>query len=504
MPNRPAVPVLPTPIASVTAQAMPAAPHLRREVQRSRQVFVNRNLKLEKIEMIGFDMDYTLAVYEKRLSEELAYDMTLARLVLERGYPADIGAIRYEPSFVMRGLVIDKEHGNILKVDRYNHVGRCYHGRRLLSADERRALYGQERLRLGSPRYAWIDTLFALPEACLYACIVDLLESTDRSVSYQQLYDDIRATIDAVHRDGSLKAELRKELPRYIGRDADLGPTLHKLRSAGKKLFLATNSHWDYTDAVMKHLLDGALAEYPHWTRYFDHILVGTQKPHFFSEGHPFLELDGEGNVLGETRVPERGRVYQGGNLTDFEAATGIGGDRVLYVGDHIYGDILRSRKHSLWRTCLIVEELEEEIAHLQRHAEALRSLRACEHERQEAEDELNHHKLAAATLERRMERADDPSTLEEPFRAAKAEIERVRRRRRQLDEEIDRLEQAIEHGANPHWGLLFKEGSENSRFGEQVENFACIYTGRVTNLLAYSPMQYFRSPREVMPHEQD
>ena len=42
----------------------------------------------------------------------------------------------------------------------------------------------------------------------------------------------------------------------------------------------------------------------------------------------------------------------------------------------------------------------------------------------------------------------------------------------------------------------------ENSRFGEQVEDYACVYTSRVSNFLAYSPLQYFRSPRDHMPHE--
>jgi hypothetical protein len=35
------------------------------------------------------------------------------------------------------------------------------------------------------------------------------------------------------------------------------------------------------------------------------------------------------------------------------------------------------------------------------------------------------------------------------------------------------------------------------------VEQYACLYTSRVSNFLHYSPMQYFRSRRELMPHEQ-
>lgn len=37
-------------------------------------------------------------------------------------------------------------------------------------------------------------------------------------------------------------------------------------------------------------------------------------------------------------------------------------GTDILYIGDHIYGDILRSKKALGWRTMLIVPELEKEL----------------------------------------------------------------------------------------------------------------------------------------------
>ena len=63
-------------------------------------------------------------------------------------------------------------------------------------------------------------------------------------------------------------------------------------------------------------------------------------------------------------------------------------------------------------------------------------------------------------------------------------------------------MARALEAGVNATWGLTFKEGNENSRFGEQVEDYACLYTSRVSNLGFYSPMERFRSPRAAMPHE--
>ncbi len=63
-------------------------------------------------------------------------------------------------------------------------------------------------------------------------------------------------------------------------------------------------------------------------------------------------------------------------------------------------------------------------------------------------------------------------------------------------------LEDAIDDGFNPYWGPMFREGYEVSKFGEQVEAYACVYTSRVSNFRFYSPMQYFRGPRDRMPHE--
>ena len=480
-----------------------------RELARSRQIFVNRNLKMSSIDAVGFDMDYTLARYSKRRIEQLSYEMTLVRLVRDLGYPEHLAGLVYDHGFVMRGLAVDRENGNLVKMDRFGHVGRAWHGLRQIPTPERRTLYRDTLIRPKDPRFAWIDTLFALPEAFLFAGIIDCMEARGQTVDYARLQDDIRSTIDAVHRDGSLKAIIQQDLGAYLVSDPELGPMLHRLRSGGKKLFLMTNSEWSYTDALMRFLLDGQLAEYPSWRNYFDYLVVSAHKPAFFSERTPFEELDVSGpiaRVVGEATRLERGRVYQGGNRYAFEEGTDLRGDMVLYVGDHIYGDILRSKKTSLWRTCMIVQELEDELEYVEsRHADIQR-LSALERLRARLDDEVNARKWTLNALERRLEREHFPEAvrlgLEQERGAAKRELELVRRAHRECVQLADRIEADIEEGFNPTWGLLFKEGNENSRFGEQVEQYACLYTSRASNLLFASPMQYFRGPREQMPHE--
>lgn len=487
-----------------------SAPRERREVPRARDIFVNRNLRMSSVEVIGFDMDYTLAIYHMRRLEELSFDMTLARLVGDYGYPPVIGNLLYDHHFVMRGLAVDRESGNLIKMDRFGHVGRAYHGLRPLKPEVWRELYRNQSIRLRNPRFAWIDTLFALPEAYLYSGIIELLESLGQRVDYGKLYDDIREAIDTVHRDNSLKREVRKDLSRYVFKDPELGPALHKLRSGGKKLFVLTNSAWDYTDALMSYLLDGQLPEYPSWRNYFDFIGTAAAKPAFFSEQRPFLELDTcteEGRVVGEAKSLERGKVYAGGNLTQFEEFIETGGENILYVGDHIYGDILKSKKSSLWRTCMIVQEIEDEITYTDGKREEIDQLSEVERVRARLDDEVSNLKTVLNALERRLERGElapeERARVEEERRRQKAELDTVRKALKELNGLADTLERDVEEGFNPYWGLLFKEGNENSRFGYQVEQYACLYTSRVSNFLHYSPMQYYRSLRDLMPHEE-
>jgi HAD superfamily 5'-nucleotidase-like hydrolase len=488
------------PLAGVSPNPEPT------RIPRTRRVFVNRNLKMAGIDWVGFDMDYTLAIYNQAEMDRLSIDATRAKLLL-RGYPEDVvGSIAYELEFPIRGLLIDKRYGHILKMDRFKFVQRGYHGLRELSKDELRALYHQKKVRPTTARYHWIDTLYALSEATLYAGIVQAFEERGLEIDHARLFADIRESIDEAHRDGTILDEVMGNLPRYIDRDPLLAQTLHKLRSAGKKLFLLTNSRWPYTEKMMTYLLGGAMAEYPSFRHYFDVIIVAAQKPAFFQERRPLLERVGT-EVVQASGPLERGRIYEGGNLVDLERFLGVTGDRILYVGDHIYGDILRSKKESAWRTAMIIQEMEAEVLAHESCREEHQKSAELEGRREELEDQLRYYQQRFKDLTRRMEDAGGlGSNGSSPFEAERSRIkravERIRGHLRAVDAEASKLEREIARRFHPYWGSLLKEASETSSFGDQVEEYACIYTSRVSNLLAYSPLQYFRSPRDQMPHE--
>lgn len=477
------------------------------EIPRKHRVYSNRNLRMDRVQVVGFDMDYTLALYHQPKMEEISIRATVSKLIGGKGYPEEIRSLPFDSAFALRGLVIDRQLGNVLKPDRYGSPGRAYHGRTPIERPRLVELYQRERTRLSSRRYAFIDTLFALPEAVLYAYLVEYFDARpEPKPDYNQLWQDIRECIDLAHRDGSIKAIIAAELPNYIERDPHLAEALHKMRSSGKRLFLLTNSAWDYTNPVMSYLLDGAFPAYPSWRNFFDVVIVSAGKPEFFMEERPFVEIDPATN----TPLPklhdgpfQRNRIYAGGNLKDFETRVKARGDQVLFVGDHIYGDMLRSRKSSAWRTAMVIQELELEVTMHDRIATDLARLDDLERQLRHLDSEIEEKQILLRTLQRMEEEAERPDPqIVEGRRAAKELVDKLRAELRATVARHTTLENELDVAFNPYWGPLFREGHEVSKFGDQVEDYACVYTSRVSNFRFYSPMRHFRGPRDRMPHE--
>ena len=159
-----------------------------------RRVFCARNLRMEGIALVGFDLDYTLAVYVQEEMDRLSIETT-ARMLVDRGYPDELATMDFRTDFPIRGLLVDKRLGNVLKMDRYRYVKKAFHGMTEIEADERRALYSGRRLRPGTARYHWVDSLYTLSEVALFAAAVEVLDRSDANIDYRRLFEDIRASI---------------------------------------------------------------------------------------------------------------------------------------------------------------------------------------------------------------------------------------------------------------------------------------------------------------------
>ena len=165
------------------------------------KVFCNRSLNMKRIDAIGFDMDYTLAMYKPETFEMMSYNETVKKLVGEYGYPrALMEKFEFDPNYMVRGLIVDKRRGNILKMDRHNYVKVAYHGFTALDTEERLATYCEtsKRQSFDGPEFNALDTLFSMGEAYLFSQLVEAKDSGEHAAfferkSFIQIFDEIRA-----------------------------------------------------------------------------------------------------------------------------------------------------------------------------------------------------------------------------------------------------------------------------------------------------------------------
>lgn len=63
----------------------------------------------------------------------------------------DLLDFEFDHKYMMRGLIIDKKRGNILKMDRHKYVKMAFHGFNKLSREERLATYALQRVSSAVP-----------------------------------------------------------------------------------------------------------------------------------------------------------------------------------------------------------------------------------------------------------------------------------------------------------------------------------------------------------------
>ncbi|TRY85020.1 hypothetical protein DNTS_026931, partial [Danionella cerebrum] len=449
------------------------------------RIFVNRSLAMEKIKSFGFDMDYTLAgeknrvearVYKSPEYESLGFDLTVERLV-SIGYPQELLNFVYDPTFPTRGLVFDTMYGNLLKVDAYGNILVCAHGFNFMRGPEIRELYPNKFIQRGdTERFYILNTLFNLPETYLFACLVDFFTSCSRYascemgfkdgdlfMSFKSMFQDVRDAVDWVHFKGSLKEKTVENLEKYVVKDAKLPLLLSRMNEVSK-VFLVTNSDYKYTDSGSPHRP---------WQSYFDLILVDAKKPVFFGEGTVLRQVDtttGRLKIGTYTGPLQHGIVYSGGSSDIVCDLLGAKGKDILYIGDHIFGDILKSKKRQGWRTFLVIPELAQEL-HVWTDKSSLF-------------EELQSLDIFLAELYKHL----DSSSNERP------DISSLQRRIKKVTHDMDMCYGMM--------GSLFRSGSRQTLFASQVMRYADLYAASFINLLYYPFSYLFRAAHVLMPHE--
>jgi HAD superfamily 5'-nucleotidase-like hydrolase len=463
-----------------------------------RQIYANRTLNLRTIRAIGYDMDYTLVHYHADIWERKAYDRAKELLAAD-GWP--VHDLEFDSDFVIRGLVIDSELGNIVKANRFGYVMRATHGTRLMDFEEQRDVYRHIPVDLSEPRFSFLNTLFSLSESCLYAQLVDLYDQQEfpNVHGYEDLFRRVRARLDETHVEGIIKAEIMADPEPFIDLDPQAPLALLDQLRAGKRLMLISNSEWPYANTVMSYAYDRYLPDGMTWRDLFELVIVGARKPGFFLYDLPLFSIaDEEAGLLqpAPSGITDSG-AYLGGDATKVEHYLSLSGASILYVGDHIFADVKVSKASLRWRTALILRELEDELMAFEKFRDTERVLVQLMAEKVELETALSRTRLASQRVRDRY--GDRPRAS---IQELDAEFQKTRQQVLALDERIAPLAQEASRLENPRWGALLRAGNDKSHLANQVEASADIYTSRVSNFLFATPFAYLRSRRGSMPHD--
>ncbi|XP_024371454.1 uncharacterized protein [Physcomitrium patens] len=478
----------------------------------SRGIFCSRTLSLRSITTIGYDMDYTLIHYNVNAWEGRAYEYGMSNL-RSMDYPVD--GLKFDPELVVRGLVLDKKMGNLVKADRFGYIKRAMHGTKLLSNREISELYGRELVDLRDEgRWEFLNTLFSISESVMFMQMVERLDEGSLPpeigpMDYKGLYGVVSKSLFKAHVEGQLKAEIINNPELFVEPDPELPLALLDQREAGKKLLLITNSDYLYTNKMMQYAFDKYLPNGMNWRSLFDMVIVSARKPEFFQKSNPLYEIVTDDGLMRPCFKATPGKatpggLYCGGSALMVEKALGFHGDETMYVGDHIYTDVSMSKVHLRWRTALICRELEKEVKALAYGRDHRAKLIELMNQKEAVGDVFNQLRLA---LQRRT--AGRPAQTDEITNMDERELTENMQKlfvlMSRVDQKIAPMLDADGEYFNQRWGYLSRAGLwDKSHLTRQIEKYADIYTSRVSNFLRYSPFMYFRSQSQSLAHDID
>jgi len=324
---------------------------------------------LEDSDWIGFDLDHTIIRYKIKPLTELVFSCCLNFLINHLKYePALFEGSSFDPTFLLRGIILDKYNGNFLHLDSNKIVVSASHGtKKTLSQEEIQGIYGTEPLLYlapTTPQFWCCTSYFEIPFLYVFGLLIDWYDSHSNIVhelnppkTRQEIYAKVNEAIfSAVSftfgnwTEGGYFSEFIKNTHKYIEKRSRVKLWLRSLRKNGKKVMLITNSSFQYTTILLSYAFG------PDWEGEFDLRFFRANKPFFFTHRNPFFDRDGLTVCDLKDGGCSVGNAFQ---LEEFLLAqTTKESLKITYFGDDIAGDVWAPTLIG-WKTVAIVEELE-------------------------------------------------------------------------------------------------------------------------------------------------
>ena len=332
---------------------------------------------------VGFDVDHTMIKYKNDALGELIFKACARFLWEEKNYSRDLLDVPYLRKYGnnRRGLIWDTKTGDIVELSKYGIVKDAYHGTKQLTKEEIKTKYGTthfafELIRSHTPGdYFTLFDFFVNSTAYLIMLLVE--HNMCKDGDYKATLMDLYAAFDfnfAVPHFASSKGYyfplIVQNPEKYIvnRRDDKTNEYLKTLKTdPDVKLFLLTNSNYDYATFLLTYAFGSDFLDY------FDLVIYrGQKKRGFFTQNSsekPFLACNAPIHTKLELEQPLTmslreygGKEVIDGNLIDLNEYFGVSNDhsnniKVIYMGDEWKGDVILPRIYN-WYTVAIAEEL--------------------------------------------------------------------------------------------------------------------------------------------------
>ena len=339
------------------------------------------------VDVIGFDIDFTLLLYNKKHMTRLIYESLCEFLIKYKNYPEKI---RYSEnkdfvdSFSCKNIVIDFKKGNALKLRKDKSIIRAYHGKRELKKEEINSVYENGffpvfkiSTHYNCDFYINIDS-FQPQNLAIFLICVDLFDKGELKV-IKEYEDIIKHLLDGMNYNYNIKSfedfstfgyyfpEIYKHPELYLYTKYNCEALLDKLRKKGKKLFFATNSNYSYSHYILEKVLGD------NYHDYFDLCFYKSCKPGFFQdpkESNPkcFFYNDQQEISCTEMDDDTYKKIYEGNHILTggsyvlvehfFQKMLNKKELKCVFVGDNIIGDCEVPSRLKDWESVFIFDDI--------------------------------------------------------------------------------------------------------------------------------------------------
>lgn len=348
----------------------------------SKSVNVNMaTFKFSDYDYIGFDLDNTLLYYKVTNQTHLIYNTVVKYLIKKKGYSSKHllkPLTDNDYDFMQKGLMLDFERGNILRISPNGLIQRACHGTKLLTTAGLTEIYHEQRWEPAdefSKDYiaTWNGPVseklrnfldyFDISIPLIFAKIVDTLdEENGKPLNTYNIWPDILEILVCMFTKYNEKclpdyfSAIEEHPHKYLHKCSE--ETLNWLKEIKKNriTFLITGSYPAFVESNANYAFG------QDWRSLFDIIVCFARKPNFFIEDRPFYSIvnDRQHEIV-QPKDLKQGEMYIGGCwnglLQFFDNLSKKNNPSCLYVGDNLLQDIYAPCAYTKCDTVAVIEE---------------------------------------------------------------------------------------------------------------------------------------------------